>query len=124
MLDGVFASLATSLSQALGGPYHDGTATWAGQPTYDDGGSITVAADDDAHDCLVQVDGATDAMRRAEGYVDRDVRLLILATSVGRPIDTSATVQVKAGPRQGLYSVQSAGLDPLGLAWECRGRPV
>ena len=73
-------------------------------------------------DVMAQVDSVTDAMRTEAGFVDRDVRLLILADGLTRPIDTAATVSVSAGASAGVYSVQRAQLDPMGVYWDCRGR--
>lgn len=113
-----FAAVAAGFSRAGLGPYRDAVARWPGEPVRDDGGSIIVPGVPYEMPCLCQVDSATEAMRSADGYVDTDVRLLILAAGLPRAIDTDATVEV--GGRR--WSVQTAVLDPMGAYWDCRGR--
>jgi hypothetical protein len=61
-------------------------------------------------------------MRLAEGYTDRDMRLLVLAATLDADMDTSATVEVLEGPHAGKWMVSSVDRDPAGVYWECRGR--
>ena len=117
-----FAGIATAFSSAGLGAFYDSTATWAGVPVTDDGGSIVSPGDPVTAPCLCQVDVVTDAMRAEAGFVDRDVRLLVLRSTLSRRLDTDATITVLAGPSAGVYSVQSAALDPIGSHWDCRGR--
>lgn len=117
-----FAGIATAFSRAGLGAFHDSTASWAGVPVTDDGGSIVSPGDPVTLPCSCQVDVVTDAMRAEAGFVDRDVRLLVLRSTLTRPLDTDATITVLAGPSAGVYSVQSATLDPIGSHWDCRGR--
>jgi hypothetical protein len=65
----------------------------------------------------VQIDAATQAMQQAEGFVDTDVRILILAHGVASP-DTDA--EVAAGGAR--YMVATVGTDPAGSYYELRGR--
>lgn len=122
MFDAVFADLAGSLSQALGGPYHPAIVHGQTDPVFDDGGSIVTPGTPQTRDCLCQVDAATQAMRQADSFVDTDVRLLLLTTSLEGALVVGERVEVTAGPGAGTYSVLSAVRDPLGLAWDCRGR--
>lgn len=124
MLDQLFGELATSLSRALGGPYFDAVVHYPGTPTFDDGGSIIAPGTAVELTCLAQVDVATDAMRLAKGFVDTDVRIMVLASSLVGVLTTDAEIEVQAGPGAGRYSVQSVARDPLGLGYECRGRRV
>lgn len=117
-----FARIATALSAAGLGPYHPSVASWPGVPVEDDGGSIITPGTPVEIDVMAQVDSVTDAMRTEAGFVDRDVRLLILADGLTRPIDTDATVSVSAGASAGVYSVQTVQLDPMGAYFDCRGR--
>jgi len=117
-----FARIATAFSAAGLGPYQPSVASWPGVPVEDDGGSIVSPGTPMEIDVMAQVDSVTDAMRTEAGFVDRDVRLLILADGLTRPIDTAATVSVSAGASAGVYSVQTAQLDPMGVYWDCRGR--
>jgi hypothetical protein len=117
-----FARIATAFSAAGLGPYQPSVASWPGVPVEDDGGSIIEPGDPVEIDVMAQVDSVTDAMRTEAGFVDRDVRLLVLADGLSRPIDTDATVSVSAGASAGVYSVQTAQLDPMGAYFDCRGR--
>lgn len=113
-LPGIFAGVLRSL-------YQNGTL-WRRPEVSDDGsGSIIVAAPDQwpSEAVSVQIEAATTAMRQAEGYSDRDVRLLILASGIARP-STDDEVSV-AGIR---YALASVGQDPAQAYWECRGRPL
>jgi hypothetical protein len=65
----------------------------------------------------VQIDQATQAMRASEGFVEGDVRILMLAHGVTAP-DTDA--EVGAGGTR--YSVQSVATDAAGSYFELRGR--
>lgn len=65
----------------------------------------------------VQIDNATDAMRGSDGYVEGDVRILMLAHGVAAP-DTDA--EVAAGGVR--YMIESVGTDPAGSYYELRGR--
>ena len=124
MFADAFAGIAAGFSQAFDGPFHPAVARWSGTPVYDDGGSIIVPGVPIARDCLCQVDVVTDAMRGDVGFVAGDVRLLVLAASLEGALDTDATVQVSAGPGQGVYSIQAVARDPVGVAWDARGRRV
>lgn len=117
-----FAGMAASLSGAMGGPYHPALIHDISAPVMDDGGSIVTPGVSSVRDAMVQVDAATDAMRRAEGFVDSDVRLLVLGLC--DDLSTDATVEVLRGPSAGLYSIQSAERDPAGIGWAARGRRV
>lgn len=118
----MFAEAFAGLAAAFGAPFHAGKARWPGTPVYDDGGSIVGPGTPIVKDCTVQVDAATEVMRAQEGYKDLDIRLLVLAASLDGPLDTQATVEVLSGPHAGRYTVQSVGRDPVGIAWDCRGR--
>ena len=92
-------------------------------PQFDDGGSIVPGSEPELIDCRVQVDACTEAMRAAEGYTEKDVRLIVLREGVG-PLTTDDRVEVLSGPCAGVYMVQSVGLDPAGAAFDCRARPA
>lgn len=117
-----FGEIAVAFSGALGGPYHAGLAKWPGVPVMDEGGSIVTPGTPEEHACMVQVDAADERMRAQEGYVDGDMRLLILA-DVARSIDTDATISITAGPYTGSdWMVASVARDPVAAYFECRGR--
>lgn len=119
-----FASIATAFSKAGLGPYHPAVARWPGTPAYDDGGSITTPGTPIAKPCMAQIAAATQKMRTEVGYVDKDVALLVLVTTIDGELDTDATVEVTAGPHAGSYSVQSTNKDSMATHWICRGRAV
>lgn len=121
MLADAFAQIATAVSSAFGGPYHAGKLRWPGTPVLD-GGSIVSPGTPEEYDCSVQVDAVTEAMRGQDGYTDRDMRLLILAPGLARAVDTSATVEVLAGPHVGTWMIASNASDVLGFAFDGRGR--
>lgn len=117
-----FADIALGFSAAFGGIYHDALAKWPGTPVTDDGGSITTPGTPIEITCSVQVDVVTEAMRQAEGFTDKDMRLLVLAATLDGDMDTSATVEVLDGPHAGSWSIDMADLDTMGSHWVCRGR--
>lgn len=114
LLDGGGAALMASV---FGGIYLD--ATLHRPTTTDDGmgGGSSTFADEPVK---VQLEAVTEAMRQAEGYTDRDVRILMLASGVPRPnSDCEVTV---SGTR---YAIQPpVGTDPAQSYWDMRGRPV
>jgi hypothetical protein len=116
-----FAEIAASFSAAGLGAFYDAAAKWPGSATYDEGGSIETPGTPVEKTCQVQVDAVTDAMR-AEGYVDGDMRLLVLAATLDGSLDTEAVIEVDAGPHAGQWMIASVTRDPCGVYWECRGR--
>ncbi|GGB15103.1 hypothetical protein GCM10011380_00640 [Sphingomonas metalli] len=122
MFADVAAEIALAFSGAGLGAYFDAEARWPGQPVTDDGGSIVTPGTPIVLPCSVQVDAVTEAMRGDADYRDRDVRLLVLRSTLGGDLDTDAVVQVLAGPHEGAWSLQSVSGDPMGVYWECRGR--
>ena len=118
----VFADIAQAFSAAGLGAFYDGVARWSGEPAYDDGGSIATPGTPVAKSCQVQIDAATEAMRQAEGFADGDMRMLVLAATLDGDLDTSATVEVLAGPHVGAWMVSAVNRDPCGVYWEARGR--
>jgi len=79
------------------------------------GGADNAFADPEA--VKVQIDAATQAMRSAEGFVEGDVRILMLAHGVTSP-DTDC--EVAAGGTR--YLVETVATDPAGTYYEMRGR--
>lgn len=122
--DQIFAQLAAGFSDTFGGPFEDATAKWPGTATYDDGGSITSPGTPVTYDCKVQFDAVTQAMRADVGFLETDMRLLVLAASITVPLDTAAKVIVASGPNAGTWELHSASLDPARVGWECRGRRI
>jgi hypothetical protein len=122
VLDALFAGIAASVSQAMGGPYHSAVVRTSTPPVLDDGGSIVTPGQPVERACQCQVDTATDAMRADAGFIQGDMRLLIL--ELDGVLGTDATVAVTAGPGQASYSVQAVTRDAAGIGWEARGRRV
>jgi len=122
MLDQVFADIGLAFSAAFGGPYHDARVIDQVAPVYDDGGSIITPGGVEYRPCSVHIDVATDAMRRAEGFVDTDVRFIVLAATLTGPLGTDAEVEVLAGPFVGTWSVSSLERDPVAAGWVGVGR--
>lgn len=122
MLD--FAGIAKGFSGATGSPYGPAVAKWQGVPTYDAGGSITSPGVSVSTDVQVQFDAATQSMRGAEGFLETDVRAIILNDGIDRPIDTDAAIIVANGHWAGEWQLLSASLDPAGFGYECRARKV
>lgn len=125
MFDEVFAGLAQAFSATFEGPFYDAVAIWPGVPTYDAGGSIDTPADDVRADCQVQIDSASQDMRADSGFIATDMRLLVLASTLDGTLDTTAKIEMIAGPHAGeVWTLHSAALDSVGIGWECRGRLV
>lgn len=121
MFADAFAAIATALSTAFDGPFHPGTLRWPGVPVLE-GGSIVSPGVPEEYPCQVQIDRVTEAMRGEQGYTDRDMRVIILAAGLARAVDTSATVEVLEGPFVGTWMIASNATDPVGCAYDGRGR--
>jgi hypothetical protein len=122
VLDAAFRQIAGAVSAAVGGPYHAATLTYPGTPVFDDGGSIISPGTPVEVSCRVQVDSVTEAMRQAEGFLERDVRILILGPDM---LTTEPDLSISAGPFSGQsYSLITVQRDPLAFGWECRARAV
>lgn len=115
LLDGGLARIITPVfaSFYLDGTLHAGT----GDPVYDDDTGEIIGYEGIDLPCKAQIDAATDAMRRAEGFAEGDCRLIILAQ--GLPEVTSDHEVTVSGVR---YRLQSAERDPAASHWFCRGR--
>ena len=117
LLDGGIAAI---FGAAFGGLYLDGTLhRGTGSPIYASGGVITGYGGGGDVAVKVQVDAATDAMRRAEGFAEGDVRIIILAQGIG-PVTSDHRITIGATT----YSLQAAELDAAASHWICRGRRV
>ena len=122
MLDQLFANLATGFAAQFGAPFEDATATWPGSATFDTGGSITAAGTPASHTCKAQFDAPTQAMRAAEGFMETDARIIVLAASLAATLDTRARIVVASGANAGTWELLSVVRDPAGIGYECRGR--
>ncbi len=120
----VFAERAQFVSAMYGGPYYDALVHSPGEAVYDDGGSIITPGDATVRTCQAQVDLVTQDMRRDEGFVDGDVRILVLTTTLTATITTDDQIEILGGANQGRFMVQSVSRDPFGVYYEIRGRPA
>lgn len=114
-----FEGIATGFSDLVGGPFIDATAKWPGTPVYDDGGSIVTPGTPVELPCKCQFDAATLAMREQDGFLETDVRLLVLGLSA---FDTKARIEVASGERAGAWAILTTQRDPAGIGWEARAR--
>lgn len=117
--DTIFASLATGFSDAFGGPYQAATARCPGTPTYDTGGSIIAPGTPTQTACRAQGEAATQAMRADGGFLETDIRLLVIGMAA---LDTLAQIEIEAGPHAGTWALMSVARDPVGVGFECRAR--
>lgn len=124
MFDATFASIAIGFAERFGAPFRAATARWPGAAVKDAGGSIVTPGTPSLHDCKAQFDAATQAMRAAEGFLETDVRILVLATSLGRALDSAAQIIVASGSNAGTWALLSCQRDPAGVGYECRARRV
>lgn len=115
LLDG---QLAAAFAGVFGAVYLDGQLF---RPTtYTDDGQGGGSGGDTfgpAEAVKVQIDQATQAMRMDVGFVDQDVRILMLAHGVAAP-DTDC--EIAAGGAR--YMIESVGTDSAGSYYELRGR--
>lgn len=118
LLDG---GISAAFGAALSGLYPDGLLHRDGTgPIYDDEGNIIGYDGGGDVPIKVQRDACTYGMRQAEGYVEGDVALIILAAPLnGLEVTTDAQATDGAGDR---WMIQSADLDAAASHWICRGR--
>lgn len=119
MFAATFAAIAAGFTGEEG-PLFPAAVVTETPPVIDDGGSIVTPGVPSERPCSAQVDVVTDAMRREDGFADKDVRLILIGLDGG--LDTFARVEVQAGPSAGLYSVQSVQRDPVSVGFDCRAR--
>lgn len=118
LLDGGISAIFGSVFGAL---YLDGELMQSGlDPIYDDAGNIIGYGGGDPVPIKCQVDGATWAMQQAAGYVDGDVRLIILRAGLSVEVTTDHRVEVGGKT----WLVQSVETDAAASHWICRGRPA
>lgn len=117
LLDGGLARILTPVfaSFYLDGILHAGT----GDPIYDEQTGEIIGYEGGDLPCKAQVDAATDAMRRADGFAEGDVRLIILAAGLPE-LNSDHEVTISSVR----YRLQSVERDPALSHWVCRGRKV
>lgn len=124
MLADVFANLATGFADQFGGPFVAVDVVWPGTAVYDDGGSIVTPGSPVSLPCKAQFDVPTEQMRSDPGFVQRDMRLIVLAGTLSGTLDSAAKVVVASGEYAGTWTLESVQGDPVGIGWECRARRV
>lgn len=124
MLNQIFASLATGFAAQFGAPFQDVTATWPGTAVYDDGGSIVTPGTPVSLPCKAQFDVPTEAMRSDPGFLEKDMRLIVLTATLDGTLDSEAKIVVATGEHAGTWSLESITGDPAGIGWECRARKI
>lgn len=116
------AAAFANMAATVGAPFLEAVASWPGTPTIDAGGSITAPGTPASYACKAQFDAPTQQMREAEGFLQTDVRILVLAASLAVPLDTAARIIVATGPNAGTWALLSCQRDPAGIGYECVGR--
>jgi hypothetical protein len=114
LLDG---GIAAAFAGVFGGIYLDGSLYRLVEAADDGMGGGADSGFAPAEAVKVQIDQATQAMRSSEGYVEDDVRILMLAHGVASP-DTDC--EIAAGGTR--YMVETVATDPAGGYFELRGR--
>jgi len=114
LLDG---GIAAAFAGVFGAVYLDGLLYRPNEFSDDGKGGGSGSGFAAAEPIKLQVDAATQAMRAAEGFVEGDVRILVLAHGVAA-IDTDC--EITAGGTR--YLIGSVATDPAGSYYELRGR--
>lgn len=121
-LAAAFADIGLGFSAAFGGPYHPARTIEQVDPVFDDGGSIITPGGVLNRSCSVQIDSATEAMRQQGGFVDGDMRFIVLAATLEGALGTDARIEVLEGPFLGIWMVEAIERDPVAAGWVGRGR--
>ena len=124
MFADTFANLAAGFAEQFGAPFQDAVATWQGAATKDAGGSITAPGVLFTYACKAQFDAATHSMRQAEGFLETDVRIIVLAATLAPVLDSKAQISVLGGQYAGTWALLSVTRDPAGIGYECLARKV
>lgn len=112
LLDG---ALAEAFSAAFGPVFQDAAIyRWS---SASDGMGGGTSGFDSGTSVKAQLDQTTEAMQSADGYVDTDQRILVLANGVA-PISTDDEIVV-ADTR---WLIASVARDPAGAYYDIRGR--
>lgn len=123
-LAAAFSQIAGAVSGAVGAGYWPARIISLAEPTFDDGGSLIPGAGPVYRACMAQVDAATESMRQAEGFTEKDQRILVLAAGVAGDITTDDQIEITTGPEAGVWLIQSAARDPLAIYFDLRARPA
>jgi len=124
VFDQIFANLTKGFSDQFGGPFVAAEAVWPGVAVKDPGGSVVWPGTPVRYPCRAQFDTATQAMRATEGFLETDVRVLVLAATLAVPLDSMAQIRVAEGQYAGVWALLSCARDPVGIGYECRARRI
>lgn len=109
--------LAQIFAGAFAAFYLDGTLYRAAEFVDDEKGGGSGTGFASGEPVKVQIDQATEAMRQADGFIQGDVRILMLAHGVAAP---NTDAEIAAGGAR--YMIESVATDPAGSYYELRGR--
>lgn len=121
-LAAAFGEIGLAFSGAFGGPFHDARTIEQTDPVYDAGGSIVTPGGVTHRSCSVQIDVANTDMRQTEGFVQTDVRFIVLAATLSGSLGTEARIEVLSGPFSGIWGVDGLERDPVAAGWVGTGR--
>lgn len=114
LLDGGIASVFAAAFDAI---YLGGTLYRPVEFTDDGAGGGSGGGFDDGSPVKVQIDAAAQGMRMAEGFVETDQRILVLAAGVAT---ISTDCEIAAGGSR--WMIESVAVDAAGSYYELRGR--
>lgn len=117
-----FAEIGLAFSTAFGGPFHPARTLEQVAPVFDDGGSIVTPGTVAHRNCSVQIDVANTDMRQADGFIQTDVRFIVLASTLEGSLNTAARIEVLDGPFVGVWMVSNLVRDPVSAGWVGTGR--
>jgi hypothetical protein len=109
--------IASAFAAVFGAVYLDGTLYRPVEFADDGKGGGTSGGFAAGEPVKVQIDAATQAMQLAEGYVEGDMRILMLAHGVAA-VDTDC--EIAAGGSR--WQIETVATDPAGSYFELRGR--
>ncbi|MBH0112714.1 hypothetical protein I5E68_07085 [Novosphingobium sp. YJ-S2-02] len=122
MLDAAFAQIGLAFGEAFGGIFWDARVITNTPAEYDDGGSIIAPGGVEHRPCKAQVDAATQTMRQAEGFTEKDRRIIVLAGTLEGEISTEERIEFLEGPFEGVWMIEAVARDTGAAGFELRGR--
>lgn len=112
----MFKKAFEAFSKLSCSPYIEAEILSTTAPLLDAGGSIAQAGTAIRRPCRCQVDSASFTMRQSDGFVDGDVRLLIIG------LDGELTADDRALVNGVTYLIRSVQTDPSGIGFDCAAR--
>ena len=111
---------------ALGGMYLPAMLYGGAGPIYDPVNGDIIGYDPGEAPCRAQADSVDWTMR--EGYIDGDIRILILSLGLPGPVTADHTIVIQAdrfalpGGGWKRWLISQPSMDAAGSHWVCRGR--